>query len=73
MKASGGKTYAELAQDDPTRPTVMTASLLRASLFTSIVAFGVSVFAMGVGILLALFGWAVRAVVPAAPKPATTV
>jgi len=25
MKASGGKTYAELAQDDPTRNTVMTA------------------------------------------------
>lgn len=73
MKASGGKTYAELAQDDPTRPTVMTASLLRASLFTSIVAFGVSIFAMGVGILLGLFGWAIRAVVPAAPKPATTV
>ena len=68
MKASGGKTYAELAQDDPTRPTVMTASLLRASLFTSIVAFGVSVFAMGVGILFGLFGWAVRSIVPAPAK-----
>jgi len=76
MKASGGKTYAELAQDDPTRPTVMTASLLRASLFTSIVAFGVSIFAMGVGVLLGLFGWAIRATVPAAAKSradATTV
>ncbi len=64
MEASGGKTYAQLAQDDPTRPTVMTASLLRASLFTSILAFGVSAFAMGVGILVGLFGWAILLLVP---------
>ena len=73
MKASDGKTYAELAQDDPIRPTVMTASLLRASLFTSIVAFGVSAFAMGTGILLGLFGWAIRATVPSAAKSTTRV
>ncbi|MCY7289789.1 MAG: aromatic ring-opening dioxygenase LigA [Cryobacterium sp.] len=64
MEASGGKTYAQLAQDDPTRPTVMTASLLRASLFTSILAFGVSAFAMGVGLLIGLFGWAILLLVP---------
>ncbi|WP_174776790.1 aromatic ring-opening dioxygenase LigA [Cryobacterium sp. TMT3-29-2] len=64
MEASGGKTYAQLEQDDPTRPTVMTASLLRASLFTSILAFGVSAFAMGVGVLVALFGWAILTLVP---------
>lgn len=72
MKASGGKTYAELPQDDPTRPTVMTASLLRASLFTSIVAFGVSVFAMGLGVLLALFGWAILSLVQASAKETAT-
>jgi hypothetical protein len=64
MEASGGKTYAQLDRDDPTRPTVMTASLLRASLFTSILAFGVSAFAMGVGILVGLFGWAILTLVP---------
>jgi hypothetical protein len=47
LKASGGKTYAELGTDDPARQTVMTASFLRASLFTSVVSFGVAAMAMG--------------------------
>ena len=51
-----GKTYAELAQDDPRRPTVMDASFLRASLFTSIVAFGVAAFVAVMGLVLILIG-----------------
>jgi hypothetical protein len=58
LAASDGKTYAELDQDDPTRNTVMQASFLRASLFTSIVAYGVALFAAGMGILAILFGLA---------------
>ena len=58
LEASGGLTYAELDQEDPTRQTVMTASFLRASLFTSVVAFGVAFFAVGIGIVLILIGWA---------------
>jgi hypothetical protein len=58
MEASGGKTYAELSQDDPARATVMNASFLRASLFTSVVSFGVAAFAIAVGILSILFGYA---------------
>lgn len=58
LEASGGKTYAELPQDDPIRATMMNASFLRASLFTSVVSFGVAAFAMGVGILFILLGWA---------------
>ena len=58
LEASDGKTYAELDQDDPTRNTVMQASFLRASLFTSIVAYGVALFAAGMGVLAILFGWA---------------
>ena len=58
LAASGGLTYAELDQDDPTRETVMTASFLRASLFTSVVAFGVAFFAFGIGILMILIGLA---------------
>ena len=58
LEASGGKTYAELDQDDPVRATVMQASFLRASLFTSIVAYGVALFAAGMGVLAILFGWA---------------
>ena len=60
LEASGGKTYAELAQDDPVRDTVMQASFLRASLFTSVVAYGVALFAAGMGVLAILFGWAIH-------------
>ena len=60
LEASGGKTYAELDQDDPVRATVMQASFLRASLFTSVVAYGVSLFAAGVGVVLIAFGWALH-------------
>lgn len=60
LEASDGKTYAELPQDDPVRATVMQASFLRASLFTSVVAYGVALFAAGVGVLCILFGWAVH-------------
>ena len=58
LAASDGLTYAELPQDDPTRDTVMTASFLRASLFTSVVAFGVAAFAFAAGLILILVGWA---------------
>lgn len=60
MKASGGKTYAELAKDDPKRQTVMTASFLRASLFTSVVSFGIAAMAMGLGVLFILVGVALH-------------
>ncbi|WP_336240055.1 hypothetical protein [Cellulosimicrobium protaetiae] len=60
LEASGGQTYAELDQDDPTRQTVMTASFLRASLFTSVVAFGVCLLVMGLGVLFILVGIALR-------------
>ena len=73
LHASEGKTYAELAQDDPVRATMMNASFLRESLFTSVVSFGVSVFAMGVGILSIIFGWAIHrlASVPVVVKRST--
>jgi hypothetical protein len=57
---AGGKTYAELPRDDPNRETVMTASFLQASLFTSVVAFGVALMAVGLGIVLVLVGIALR-------------
>ncbi len=59
-KIAGGKTYAELPQDDPNRQTVMTASFLQASLFTSVVAFGVAAMAVGLGIVFVLIGVALR-------------
>ena len=42
----------------------MTASFLQASLFTSVVAFGVAVMAAVIGIVLILLGIALRRLVP---------
>ena len=58
---TGGKTYAELAQDDPKRATAMDSAFLQASLFTSVVAFGVAAMAVVLGIVLTLIGFALRA------------
>lgn len=57
LAMSDGKTYAELAQDDPTRDVVMNASFLRASLFTSVVSYGVALFAVGAGVVSLIFGY----------------
>ena len=65
MEITGGKTYAELDREDPNRDTAMTSSFLQASLFTSVVAFGVAFMAFGVGIVLALIGFGLRAPVVA--------
>jgi hypothetical protein len=58
-----GLTYAELEQDDPRRETVMTSSFLRASLFTSVVAFGVAFLVMGLGVLFILLGIAMLSII----------
>ena len=71
LEATGGKTYAELDQDDPTRAVAMNASFLRASLFTSVVAFGVAALVMGLGLLFILVGYALWAL--AGRKVATVV
>lgn len=79
-EAGGGKTYAELAQDDPARQTVMTADFLQASLYTSVVAFGVAALVVGLGVVMIFIGLTFReldrrtraAVETPAPEPAPT-
>lgn len=61
LQATGGKTYAELEQNDPARQTAMQASFLRASLFTSVVAFGVAALAAVLGVVLVLIGTSLKA------------
>ena len=61
LDITGGKTYAELPQDDPNRATAMQSAFLQASLFTSVVAFGVAFMATVLGIVLTLIGFALRA------------
>jgi hypothetical protein len=67
LEASGGKTYAELGQDDPVRDTMMNASFLRASLFTSVVSFGICALVIGLGLLFILIGSALRRLASTSP------
>ncbi|RRD48379.1 aromatic ring-opening dioxygenase LigA [Arachnia propionica] len=54
-KEAGNTELAEKYQS--ARDVVQTASFLRASLFTSVLAFGVSALVMGVGLMFGLIGW----------------
>jgi hypothetical protein len=60
LDATDGKTYAELDREDPMREVAASASFLRASLFTSVVAFGVAGMAMLVGVLFVLIGFGMK-------------
>lgn len=62
---TGGATYAEMDQDDPMRPTVATGTFLRASLMTSVIAFGVALAVVGVGTGFVLGGVGLRNVAAA--------
>lgn len=69
LEATDGLTYAELERDDPRREVAMSASFLRASLFTSVVAFGVATMAMGVGLCLVLIAMALNSASKTAVAP----
>jgi hypothetical protein len=60
LEATGGLRYAELDREDPKRQTAQTASFLQASLFTSVVAFGVAAMAIAIGVLFILIGLGIR-------------
>jgi hypothetical protein len=68
LEATDGKTYAELDQDDPVREVAMSASFLRASLFTSVVAYGVAAMAMGLGVTLFLIALALLSISKSAAR-----
>ena len=60
LDATGGLYYAEMDREDPLRATAATASFLQASLFTSVLAFGVSAMAVGMGVIFVLIGLGIR-------------
>ena len=66
--AAAGATPEEIAVDKGVkdladqRTSTMNGSFLRASLFTSVVSFGVAALVMGLGVLFALLGFALRSV-----------
>lgn len=57
---TAGATYAEMEQDDPMRDTVATGTFLRASLMTSVIAFGVALAVVGVGTGFVIGGLGLR-------------
>jgi hypothetical protein len=76
--AAAGATKADIAKDKgvialaDARDNTMTGSFLRASLFTSVISFGVAALVIGLGFLFGLLGFALvkvsaPAVAPAAP------
>lgn len=60
LNSTDGLTYAQLDQDDPRRELAMNSSFLQASLFTSVLAFGVSAMAIGMGVIFILIGLGIR-------------
>ncbi len=56
LELTDGKTYAELDREDPLRQTAMNSSFLQASLFTSVLAFGVAGLAALAGVMFVLLG-----------------
>jgi hypothetical protein len=56
LHVTGGRTYSELEEDDPTARIAMNASLLRSSLLTSVLAFGLAATEIGLGGVLMTIG-----------------
>lgn len=72
LESTDGLTYAQLDREDPRRQVAMNSSFLQASLFTSVLAFGVSAMAIAVGVLFVLTGLGIRDVsrrLPDARRP----
>jgi hypothetical protein len=55
-KITGGKTYAQLAKDDPNRPTVLNSITLRTSLDMAVMGFNVSDLVVGLGLFMMVIG-----------------
>lgn len=60
LESTDGLTYAQLDREDPRRELAMNSSFLQASLFTSILAFGVAAMAIGMGVIFILIGLGIR-------------
>lgn len=56
LKATGGRTYGEMAADDPMSRMALDASLIRSSLFTAILAFGMAATQVALGAVFVVIG-----------------
>jgi hypothetical protein len=73
LRATDGRTYGEMAEDDPMARMALEAALIRSSLFTSILAFSIAAMHLGLGAVLVIIGRALsdtsrRATAPGVPK-----
>ena len=57
---TAGASQEEVDEVKAQRTSVMNGSFLRASLFTSVVAYGIAALVIGLGVLFILVGWALR-------------
>jgi hypothetical protein len=60
LDSTDGLRYAELDREDPRRQVAQSAAFLQASLFTSVVAFGVAGMAILIGLLFVMIGLGIR-------------
>lgn len=60
LEATDGRTYAQIDREDPLRDMATTGTFLRASLLTSVVAFGVATALVGIGVGFLLGGLGLR-------------
>jgi hypothetical protein len=56
LKATDGRTYGEMAEDDPMAKMSLEAALIRSSLFTSVLAFGIAASQVALGAVFILVG-----------------
>lgn len=61
-QAKAANNDADVKKYTDMRTTAMNGSFLRASLFTSVLSYGVCAFAMGMGLVVGLVGWALTRV-----------
>ena|GEM_PF-1011194 len=60
MAATGGRTYAQIPADEAVRATAMNSAFLQSALFTSVLAFGLSLLVFGLGVLFIIIGTALN-------------
>jgi hypothetical protein len=56
LNATGGRTYGQMAEDDPKSRMALDASLIRSSLFTAILAFGMAATQVALGVVFVVIG-----------------
>ena len=69
LEATGGKTYAQLDREDPTRTTAFNAAALRSALMSSVLAWEVANLVIGLGVLVFFLGVILLAVGLVIRKP----